>query len=396
LIFAAEKQKKEIDSSTARSSRTKEFRAQSEELSYEKKGRLENYQDRVLAQEFTQPNASQLNASWYRAIRSKFLESLDKMLSWVFDKKSRTYVALGGSLKQTLSNSSSEVTNFSSSCGYFSKEYPIVGRVTSAPADIARTCEFLITIHQEVQEKTMRQISTAEILTKVLAYRELKKGIEIPIPSLDEKGRPVLVIYEVNAVLDLWHGMPAFGLVPKVPSFAPPILLFRGTDLSLITERGWASVISDLEIKDPGLSAFLFAQTLIHEWLSEVCQKGKPAKVMGYSLGGVLATYTMIYENALILKDPKDPSFVFNTPGVSKKVVQDWEAIPAKQRPPVFSFVTEGDLVSKIGQLLSPALQFSTDSFLGPIAAHVTLMSNLPTYYLQEINVEEENRLHKL
>ena len=75
--------------------------------------------------------------------------------------------------------------------------------------------------------------------------------------------------------------MPAFGLVPIEKGKVPPILLFRGTDLSLGSTRSWASVISDLNTSGPGLFTFRNAQIKIHDWLTKVASYGIKARAIG-------------------------------------------------------------------------------------------------------------------
>src|SRR5207249_1381181 len=138
------------------------------------------------------------------------------------------------------------------------------------------------------------QLASAELLSKVLAYRDLQLGQTIQIP-VEIKGKIVLETFTVDHLFDIWQGMPAFGLIPKKKNLSS-LLLFRGTDFSLISKRGIASVMSDLDPSGPGLKAFFHARKEIGGWLQAVQAQGKPARVMGFSLGGALAAYTFIYE----------------------------------------------------------------------------------------------------
>lgn len=192
----------------------------------------------------------------------------------------------------------------------------------------------------------------------------------------------------VDEVIDLWRGMPAFGLVPERKNGMAPILLFRGTDLDLTSEKGWASVLSDLDTTGPGHVTFLRARHQIHNWLKKVQQEHEPARVMGFSLGGVFVLYTMIYEGDLLNQTVE--SVAFNPPGVSEEVLKKWEALP--QKTPHITYVNQGDFVSKIGFFLSDVWELSLTSPMGVIQAHVTLISAQPQFSLSKVDVTEENK----
>jgi hypothetical protein len=334
---------------------------------------------------------AEVNVPWTGLMRVRALESLDKMLSIAFDQKYRSYKLLYPLYEENFKNNVVEAIDFERSFGYFSPNRPLVGHVTGEKEDIALTCQLLKDIHQQITAPVERRITSAEVLTKILAYRNLKEGMEVPIPIIDKSDKPKLMTYTVDSIFDLWHGMPAFGLVPKDRGKAAPILLYRGTDLSFGTERGWASVISDLNTSGPGLTAFLNAQQSIHEWLKKVAEYGVKARVMGYSLGGVLTAYTTLYEHDLINQDKKHPSLSFNPPGVSKAVLDQWQNLPENKKIPLSVFVVRGDLVSKIGLLFGDVVEFSVENGLKPIAAHVILVSGQPFYRYYKVNVEKEN-----
>ena len=318
------------------------------------------------------------------SFRSSFLESLDKMLSSIFDDKGRTYAVYSNS-ERTFKTAEGELQNFDREYGYFSEESPLVGRVTDNNEDIAITLELLRKIQAKISDPLQREMTTCEVMTKLLAYRELKKGMVLPLPSTEGAGE--LILYEVDAVIDLWRGMPAFGLLPKKKGQGAPILLFRGTDFSFVTEKGWASVISDLEVSDPGFYAFTHGQEKIHAWLRRASQQESKARVMGFSLGGILTIYTLLYEKNLV--STQKSSFAFNPPGVSREILQEW--IQTERKPPLKLFVTEGDVIPKYGKLLADGFLLSEELLLAPLAAHTTLMTLLPSYTVERINIGEEN-----
>ncbi len=317
------------------------------------------------------PDIAEFAPNWKLAIRTKALKNFDRFLNMSAPHGVKKYPTLTS--KETVENTNEELISFAQEFGYFSSIRPIVAKVTKSHEDVDIVCCVL--------KDTDSPFARDEILSKVLAYRELKRGDVIMIPV---KG--TLETFEVDEVFNLWRGMPAYGLVPD-ESGVSSILLFRGTDFSVISRRGWASMMSDLDITGPGLSTFKKAQDEIHEWLEKVDEEGKTARVLGYSLGGALAAYTFIYENQLIAAD----SVAFCPPGISEKVIEDFELLSDERKQDFRIFVDEGDLVSKVGLLFGDVNVLSVNRPLRPVAAHTALMSGEPSYSVAPVDVEEEN-----
>lgn len=324
-------------------------------------------------------------------LRTSFLQSLDKMLASLFNAETRTYAFRNEKEGEIFKNSDPYILHFDADYGYFSEDHPIVGRVTDSAADFTLAAELLLKIHNKILDGEQCEIMVAEVLTKLVAYRNLKPGMVIPIPRVDPKQGPVVIPYKVDEVIDIWRGMPAFGLLPQQKGNGPPILLFRGTDFSLVTEKGWASIISDLEIHDPGLSTFSHGQSKIHSWLTKVAKQGSRARVMGFSLGGILAAYTLLYEGDLVSSEYS--SISFNPPGVSREILQEWSQMPSKI--PFVLFVTQGDLIPKYGLLLGKAFLLLQEELASPLKAHTELITLAPIFQLQKIDLISENSQRK-
>lgn len=321
-------------------------------------------------------------------LRSKALFQFDKMLSWTFDAERYGYVLKTPLKPEVFEIKDLNILQFTKNHNYFSDDHPLVSKVSSNPTDLLLTLQLLQEIHLSIKEDKQRELITNEVLAKVLAYRDLPLGQEIPIPHRNNQ----LITFEVDTLFDLGKGMPAFGLVPQNKGAAAPLLLFRGTDVSILSERGLASILSDLDPKGPGLSVFLQSRAMLHNWLSKVAETHAKAKLIGCSLGGALATYAYLYEYPLISENPLDPSAIFNPPGISKKIFQEWEKIPKEKKAFFEVFVTRGDLIPKIGRLVGNVSEISPSRSLLPIAAHVTLISAEPTYTLNAIDLEGENQ----
>lgn len=325
---------------------------------------------------------------WKIVVRSKALRSLDKMLGWTMDKNKSSYISVSPPKEKVYRNSSKALFEYAKSFNYFSQEHPLVSQVTRSQEDVLLTTCLLKSL-DEIENSEERHLAVSEVIVKVLAYRDLLQGQEFDIPTQDEKGRPTMTKYIVDSVFDLWKGMPAFGLLP-IEGDGAPILLFRGTDLSLITKRGWASVLSDMDVKGPGLKVFQNNRSILERWLKKATQE-KKARVMGFSLGGVLGIYTLIFEHEFLTRNIWEPSIVFEPPGVSGELFDLWEKIPDKQKIPFFIFVTQGDVIPKIGKLVGRVRELSCEVPLQPISAHVTILTAEPIYRLNFIDLNKEN-----
>jgi hypothetical protein len=268
--------------------------------------------------------------------------------------------------KEHFFSSIPDIQEFEKKYGYFS-DHPLVGKVSSAKEDVDLVNELFSAIHPKFHSKEQRLFIAGELITKVLAYRDLKKGMQLFIP-LDEKSQ----IFYVDKVFDLWNGMPAYGLTPEKKSM-PPILLFRGTDLTFSSKRGLSSILSDLDLYGPGYSTFFRARPVLQKWLKQKAAHGKKARIMGFSLGGVLSSYVVLYEKDKINLDV--PSMAFHTPGVHKKIFMEWNQIKETKQPPFLVFVHPNDVVSMVGTLLGSIFTLSSDPHLTTLSAHVSLLS---------------------
>lgn len=325
-------------------------------------------------------------------MRLNTLKTWDRLLTWTFSKQIRSYPFLSHKPYEYQVDDSL-FDYFDDHYGFFSIYHPLVGTVTTSSKDVDVTQCFLLSIAESTLDPKQKQITIDEVLTKILAYRTLNRGDELTIPILGPDDSIQLVIYQLDEIIDLWRGMPAFGLVPKSGNSPYSILLFRGTDLSLTTERGWASILSDLDISGPGYRTFMKAQEKIHNWLEKVNHEGYPARVLGMSLGGAFTAFTVIYEKELLFKEPWGASVAFNPPGVSKRVLQEWQKISPEQRVPLRQYIVAGDLVSSIGSLFGDVFLMELSHPLQAISAHVTMITLQAKYFINQVNIEEENLL---
>lgn len=336
----------------------------------------------------TRVRAEQL--TWAEKMRNNTLKNLDDFLNWSFGNKSKKFFLTTTSQAEKIESHFPEMQAFNEKHGYFSLKHPIVAKVSAHREDIDIIRSLLNSIYENVKDPVYLQFAVAEVMTKALAYYDMKKGQSVSIP-LEIRGNIVLERFTVDHIFNLWYGMPAFGLVPEKKGIHS-ILLFRGTDFSLDSKRGWASLMSDLDLAGPGLTAFQNSQKEISLWLQKMHAEDKSARVMGFSLGGALAAYTFIYESQWLA--PRD-SFSFGAPGVKDKVIADWNALPEERQHGFTTYFNLGDIVPKVGKLFGTVYAFSTSADLKPLNAHTLLITSEPYFYKARVDVGQDNE-HRL
>ncbi len=324
---------------------------------------------------------------WKNKMRVRALQNLEGLLNWTLSESLRSYALDEPYMRSIYTMGIPEGKEFIKWYGYFSYYDPLVGRVSKKMGDLDTARCLLKKIYDAIPEQKELRFATEEALAKVMAYRDLKLDDRFSIATRDEEGQKRLATYRVDHVFNLWKGMPAFGLISEDGS--APILLFRGTDFSLDSQRGWASLMSDLDVTGPGLRAFNKAQSEIHAWLKGVALNDSKARVIGFSLGGVLAGYTYLYENEWV---SDEGCVAFNPPGVSDQVYQDWSNLPQEKKNAFTVYVNRGDVVSKIGKLFGNAFEISTDNLLTPFRAHAILLTVESGFSSMKIDLDKENQ----
>lgn len=324
-------------------------------------------------------------------IRIKTFQFWDSLLAFLFNYSTRCYARKTPLKIEKLKNPCASLKYFSDNFGRFSTSKSLIGVVSHDSEDLEITQHLLHTIYDYIKSAKVAELATAEVLAKVVSYRDLKEGVKIEIPIKVSESQIELVSFTVDSIFDLWHKHVAFGLIPTNTKITSPILLFRGTDFSITTEGGRASIISDLDPESPGKKLFLHSRSEIRQWLQQISHVGKKARVIGHSLGGALAIYTAIYENTFISEDPLEPSFAFNPPGISEELSRDWGDVCKEEKPNISSYVTRGDIVSKFGQIFENSYEIFTSKPLAPMIAHEQLIFSQPLFYLCKIDPIVEN-----
>lgn len=307
--------------------------------------------------------------------------------STVLSPRSRQYILNRNEEFLTLKHRHKVFQQFCKEHNYLAKKNPIIGWVTNDPEDIDKTCSLLLQISQLIPTKKGVEWAVAEVLAKVLAYRNLQPNQEIDIPLFWGKEK-CGVRYRVDKRFNLWKEMRAFGLVPLEKGF-PPFLLFRGTDFSLLSNSSRISIVSNFDPLGPGYSIYNHARKAIKSWLDKVCGRSESAVVMGYSLGGALASYALAQDSEYFSQT--SPSYIFNHPGFSEEIYSQWIALKSDKRPLLRAFVSDGDVVSKYGFLFSDTYGIKHPQKIPPIQAHTKLLFLQNSIRMKMVDLEKEN-----
>ena len=310
-------------------------------------------------------------------------------LSWLFKYPSRCYELELTTAPQVFENPCDALYRLGQSYRATAASKGIICQVTNEAADLKHSNYVLKNIYTYIANPTLCDFTTAEVLAKVVAYRQLTRGDMLVIPSMQPNGQMALVHYYVDTVFDLWSKIRAFGLTSPSRLSAPPILLFRGTDFSLRSKGGRASIISDLDPKGPGWAVFEKAEPALQNWLKK--QGKEKTRLIGHSLGGAIVSYTLIKEFSFINTRDYACSYAFNFPGISDELFKRWEGLSLDKKPAFRGIVCRGDVVSKFGKLFGDILEISLPSPLSPISAHELLLFAEPLCYLHCVALAREN-----
>lgn len=247
-------------------------------------------------------------------------------------------------------------------------------------------------VHTENNE--LLQLRVAQILAKILignCSRRLQKGFEIEIPVVTSTNKRELVKYRIESKFDLGKGIPAFGFVDPQGIHAP-LLIFRPTNLEVQYVDSIASLIANLNPKGAAYKEYTHSKLNIEKWLERVTNNGvNKARVLGFSQGGMLASYVLTYQSKWISSSIDRPSFILDGPGLSFEVSQDWNKL--QKKPHVWTFVMRGDFIPKLGdQLIGKVFEIETREKLSAIESHLVVGSLAREWNIREVDRDQENR----
>jgi len=309
------------------------------------------------------------------------------LLAKLFSYSSCCYALQPTSLPYVFEQPSARVFQFYKDHHYHALTHPIIAKMTSSIQDTLLVCKLFKHILEDIKDEVLANLLTAEVLAKVLSYRNLQKDSTLSIPIKLENKQMVAVPYKIDIIINLWQNVSCFGLLPLEKEH-PPLLIFPGTDFSLLSKRGRASIINDLDPEGPGRSLFFHARSQIQAWLQKATTTTLCC-LIGHSLGSILAAYVMIWDHEWISKTSN--SFLFNYPGLELDMLQKWMELDTQKKPKTIGLIGRGDIVSKYGYLFSPSYEMALDSPQQPISSHTTLFFAHPFSQLHPIHINQEN-----
>jgi hypothetical protein len=321
-------------------------------------------------------------------LTTKGLKSWEKIVSKLIKETSRQYSSVEDSPTSKITIKQNSLSKFHKKHHYFSYEHPLVGRATSNPEDIKIAQGALLDAFEVFDDPFILEQVTSELLAKVLAYRNLKKGMPLYIPWIVD-GKCELLPCTVDHVFDLWKSMKAFGIRPCDHRHAS-LLLFRGTDLSLLSRSSRISILSNFDPEGPGYGIFRHSRKRLKNWMSSASAKNHKIKTIGYSLGGALASYLLLNEPHFFSESSS--SIIFNQPGLREPLLEKFHKAQKAHPFSLRSFISSGDVVSKFGYLYCETLGLSIPKTTPSLfEAHTTLYCALKDININRIDLDKEN-----
>lgn len=310
----------------------------------------------------------------------KTLHFWDRFISSLFSYNGRSYLKGKRVLQSTIPFP--EYTSFFHKYSRFGTERGIICTVTDFEEDKKLLSNILSLIAEQYDPPELKELICADLWGKGVSYRALKKGDTFPFFSSSKRKT---LRFSLDTEIPLWKDIRAFGFVSQEKE---ALLLFRGTDISLLSSAGRASMLSDLDPEGPGLAVFHAAQEALSQWLKTQKSVGREVRVIGHSLGGALACYSLIIFPELFSK--QCASYATNYPGVNELLLRKWSNIDKK--PKFIGVVTDGDAVSKCGYLLDDTSVFVAHRKVPPLQSHELLFGAESSFSLYELNAMDENQ----
>lgn len=315
-------------------------------------------------------------------LTSYFLRAWEFALNLCFKYPSRCAL-LKNLPAEEFHNRWEEIQSFGNTHRVLSRKEGMICRVTDTPEDLQTLQHYFDTLPENISSIDHGELLAAELISKVLAYRELQVGEEVAIPI--RVGTELqLIPYLVDHLFKFLGKGNGMGLIPKCEG--DPLLLFRGTNASLLTEVGRATVIADLDPEGPGHTLFCTHRPEIRHWMEKV---GGNVRLFGHSLGAAFVNYVAISEPDVICQ--KSSIVAFNAPGVSKKLFDYWHNLDPKSRPYLINLQCQGDLVSKFGYLIGDVYELNLGKKLSPMLAHERLHFAESDCTKCQVDVNREN-----
>jgi hypothetical protein len=216
------------------------------------------------------------------------------------------------------------------------------------------------------------QALTAEVLSKVVAYRENLGDVRLDLPVKTEETWSV-VTYTIET-FNIGQELPVVVLkADGQPSWLVP----RGTSPYIGIRQGAAESVLACIQRSEGINHLVIDAS--DPKLQQVIQDlhGNPLLIAGFSLGGVFAVRL-----ALEAAQHQPTVYTFGAPGICSDLKQRYDSLELPLS--VIQMSTEGDVVPAAGRhLIGRPFQISVESyrrrvFVDPSAEHLCMTLNQP------------------
>lgn len=269
--------------------------------------------------------------------------------------------------------------------------------------DLQTTKEFFLDLYSIIQDGSLDNISktyavydvefvqalTAEVLAKVIVYRENIDGCEIALPIYHNQ-QWQLCRYMIKEHV-VGNNLPVLLLKCDHENIANWIIP-RGTSPYLGIRKGAFESIQADFFHEEGIDLFPIQsnQEEIAAIVQNLTTSNNPLLIAGHSLGGVFSI-----KIAMDYPGQTEAVYTFGSPGVCNHLKSEYDSLEMK--PKIFQFLTEGDIVPSAGKhLVGKVFAITVENFrkklpVYPFAEHVCLVLN-QNHSFVEVDVEKEQK----
>lgn len=185
----------------------------------------------------------------------------------------------------------------------------------------------------QIDDHQVRKWLSLALLTKA-AFRELEGKI-LYVPSFETK--EVMIPYTLSEHM-LWHGIKTVSCVPLENSYRG-IYICQGTETSPVQPHMLATVFANLGIEGAATEPYAHSWRQIHRHLRELAKITHELPiVVGYSMGGSLATQIALYSHPFIAE-----AVAFNPPVVEERDFELFNQLSdtAKEKLKIFANIDD-------------------------------------------------------
>lgn len=186
----------------------------------------------------------------------------------------------------------------------------------------------------QIEDDQLRKWVTVGLLSKA-AFRELDGKI-LYIPCFKTKG--LLIPYTLSEHM-IWQGIKTVSCIPLEEGYQG-IYICQGTETSPVQPHMLATVFANLGIEGAATEPYAHSWRQIHRHLRELAKITHTLPlVVGYSMGGALATQIVLYSHPFI-----EEAIAFNPPVVEERDYELYNQLSDKAKAKLLIFANIDDL----------------------------------------------------